>query len=98
MFRFAHAEFIELRGFERLLELLDKAVKINAAGTKTNFSNQIEILKFFKLFSERYPKDFYNYVARIKNYASVIVKTYHPVNTHIAAYCLSLLTVYLWRV
>ncbi len=51
-----------------------------------------------KYFSDRYPKEFYNYVPNIKNYANTIIKTYHPVNTHITAYCLNLLRGYLWRV
>jgi len=77
---------------------LDKAIRINSNGTKTNFSNQIEILKFFRVFSDRYPKDFYNYITELRNYGSIIIKTYHPVNTHATAYCLSLLTDYLWRI
>ena len=77
---------------------MEKAIQLNAAGTKTNFSNQIEILKFFRVFSDRYPKDFYSNITEIKNYGSVLMRAYHPVNMQITAYCLSLLTDYLWRV
>jgi hypothetical protein len=78
--------------------LLDSATKSNIAGTKTSFASQIELLKFFTYFSQKYTKEFYNYLPQVKSYPHVILKTYHPINTQIIAYSLHLLSEFSWRV
>lgn len=77
--------------------MLIKEVKVNKEGFKTNFSNQIDILRFLKSFSSHYPKEFYTDIENRDDYGNIIMDTFHPVCTPVAAYCLSLLEDYIWR-
>ena len=91
LWRKAQFEFIEVSGPERILNVLAKEIKINKEGVKTNFSNQIDILRFLKSYSSRYPKEFYINIEEREDYGNIIMETFHPVCTPVSAYSLSLL-------
>ena len=55
-------------------------------------------MKFLKMFSDRYPKDYKEHIAKLPNYLNTIIKAYHPINVAVTAYSLSLFEDYLWKV
>jgi hypothetical protein len=54
--RKSHYEFVEIDGINRILDALQKEVKANNEGFKTNFASQIDILRFLKSYSTRHSK------------------------------------------
>jgi hypothetical protein len=50
-YRKSHYEFIEVNGITRILSTLRKETKANNEGLKTNFGNQVDILRFLKSYS-----------------------------------------------
>lgn len=70
---------------------------MNENGSKNSFSSQVELLKFLRSFSVKYSRQFYGYISQIKSYVSNIISNYHPINTQLIAYSLSLLGDYAWK-
>lgn len=80
-----------MAGIERILNVLIREIKTNKEGFKTNFSNQIDLLRFLKGYSSHYPKEFYSHIDGREDYGNILMDTFHPVCTPVTAYCLSLL-------
>lgn len=72
-------------------------MKSNLEGYKTNFGNQVDLLRFLKSFSTQHPKEFYCNVEHLEEYGNIIMDAFHPICTPVTAYCLSLLEDYIWR-
>ena len=64
---------------------------INKKGTKTNFSNQIDLLKFLKFYSSHYPREYYAYAEDREDYGNILIDAVHPVCTPVTAYSLNLM-------
>lgn len=96
-----YLELLKLEGIERLMRVLDREEKKNREGSRNNFTNQMEILRFIRVIAcKNNPKvsiAFAEAVQKVPNYVVIILRNFHPVNIAISAYVLELLTDYIWR-
>jgi hypothetical protein len=80
-----------------VLDILWNETKTIDRKVKSNFSNQIDILKFIKGYSKANSKEFYFEIERKKNYVGIILECFHPICTPVTGYCLYLVDEYMKR-